>query len=431
MATVTVKQNALVLNAFAATFQNNLVASDLVTWRQYDGEMNDRNGLQVIEQVPPRYVVTRTTDGIKDLTAGVQDSVFGSEIFKVNYTFGVSMGWADFVKVRDIDDARESNAIKAAATRLAEDIDGYILNIATLASNNWVQEAGGVNVADYDDIATAYTRLKKEGVDDSDLRLALTFDDRQALAATIIGYSSTDDGLSTYRKGFEGEINGLPTMFTQQTPTLTVGTRAATGAAQVSGGSQNVNYSSVATSTSPGYYMSATLSVKNMTAGHTIKDGEVFTIAGIYAYDNRLQAQQGHLQQFRVIGDQTADGSGLIAAMRYFPAMIIGDSDVNSAHRTVSAAPANSTAISFIGTASTAYKPRLLIQKEAIVVNTVDLPASYTDTQMRKSLTKVPMSVRMWKHSDFATGAHSVRFDCALTANVRDRRRIVRLNGVA
>jgi hypothetical protein len=36
MATITVDQQKLVLNAFAATFQNNLLAKDLVSWRQYD-----------------------------------------------------------------------------------------------------------------------------------------------------------------------------------------------------------------------------------------------------------------------------------------------------------------------------------------------------------------------------------------------------------
>jgi hypothetical protein len=45
------------------------------------------------------------------------------------------------------------------------------------------------------------------------------------------------------------------------------------------------------------------------------------------------------------------------------------------------------------------------------------------------SLTKVPLSVRMWQHSDFYTGAHGVRFDVALNANIRDRRRISRVNG--
>src|SRR5688500_1280414 len=106
MATITVNQQSLVLNAFAAYFQNNLLAKDLVTWKQYDSEMNDRNGLKVVEQVGPRYNVTRTTSGVADLTAGVQDTVFGSEIFTVQDVFGSSMGWGDFVKIRDINDAR-------------------------------------------------------------------------------------------------------------------------------------------------------------------------------------------------------------------------------------------------------------------------------------------------------------------------------------
>jgi hypothetical protein len=45
------------------------------------------------------------------------------------------------------------------------------------------------------------------------------------------------------------------------------------------------------------------------------------------------------------------------------------------------------------------------------------------------SLSKVPISVRMWQHSDFYTGAHGVRFDVALNANIRDRLRIARVNG--
>jgi hypothetical protein len=132
MATITVDQQKLVLNAFAAVFQNNLLAKDLVSWKQYDGEMDDRNGLKVSEQVGPRYNVTRTTSGVNDLTAGVQDSVFGSEQFTVVDVFGSSMGWGDFVKIRDIGSARESVALQNAATNLAEQIDAYILKTAIL-----------------------------------------------------------------------------------------------------------------------------------------------------------------------------------------------------------------------------------------------------------------------------------------------------------
>jgi len=426
VATNTVDQSKLVLNAFASVFQNNLLAADLVTWRQYDSEMNDRNGLKVSEQVGPRYLVNSTTNGVADLTAGVQDSTFGSEQFVVNKTFNTSMGWGDFVKIRDIGDARQNEALKNAATQLAEQIDAYILQVAVLAANNEVGTVGN-NVATYDDVLTAYTRLKDEGVDDSDLRMVLTYNDKQSLGSNILNTykAATDLSNATFRNGFTGEVAGLPVMFTQQLPFITPGTRTN---GTVAGANQNVSYASVAVSGAPGQYMTQTLNIAGLGAGGTIADGEVFTIANVFAWDNRLQAQRSTLQQFRVIGAATADGTGA-ATVRIFPAIIIADTNANAAFRTVNAAPANGAAITFRGTASTAYKPRVLIQKQAIVVNTADLITPATDTSRRQQLTKVPLSVRMWQHSDFATGNHSIRFDCALTANVRDRRRAVRLNG--
>ena len=140
------------------------------------------------------------------------------------------------------------------------------------------------------------------------------------------------------------------------------------------------------------------------------------------------------MQQFVVVADATADGAGAIAALRIFPALIVpgsgagGDINVNTAHATVTAAPADNAVITWVGTASTAYKPRFIIQKQAVVVNTKDLIMPATGEASRKSLSKVPVSVRMWRDSSFATGDHRVRFDVALTANIRDRRRIVRIN---
>lgn len=432
MPTVTVTQSKLILNAFAATFQNNLIAKDLVTWNKYDGEYNDRNGLVVVEQVGPRYAVTRTSSGVQDLSSGTQDTVFGSEQFKITEVFGSSMGWGDFVKIRDIGDARESLAIKSAAMNLAEQIDAYILRTATLASNNWVGTPANA-VDSLDDFTSAYVRLKEEGVDDSDLRAVLTYADQAALAGNIVGLPALDDIASgIYRNGFTGSVNNIPTMFTQQLPTFTLGTRT-NGA--VNGAAQGVNYKDVATSGAPGQYLTQTIAVDGFGIGGTIKDGEVFTIAGVNAYDNRLGASLGRLQQFRVIGDFTADGAGAIAALRIFPAIVVpasgsgGDINVNSAHATVTAAPADNAVITWLGTASTAYKPRLILKKDAIQVNTMDLIVPSTGIGTRQNLTKVPVSIRMWQNSDFATGLHNVRFDVCVTANVRDRRNAIRFNG--
>lgn len=437
MGTNTVDQSKLVLNAFAATFQNNLVSADVVTWKEYDNEMDDRNGLNVSEQVGPRYAITETTDGVADLSGGTQDSVFGSEQFKVNKTFGSSMGWGDFVKIRDIGSARESEALTNAAINLAEKIDAYVLNRAALASNNWVGTPGEV-IDDFDEFMSGYTRLKEEGVSDADLRGVLTFTDKQKLGNQIGKLPAPDaEATKAIRVGFKGDLGGIETLFTQQLPALTVGSRGATAGA-VNGASQNVNYKAVAVSGAPGRYMSQTIAIDGLTGSQTVKAGEVFTIAGVFAYDNRKGAaiSPARLQQFTVIDDATAS-SGAIAALRIFPAIIVpgsgtgGDVNVNTAHATVTAAPADDAAITFLGTASTAYTPRMIIQKQAVIVNTAPLIMPATGEASRRKLTKVPLSVRMWKHSDFGTGAHNVRFDVALTANVRDRRRIVRINGAS
>jgi hypothetical protein len=434
-ATVTVKQSALVLNTFMAKLQNELVSADCVTWKEHDAELNDRNALTVNEQVSPRYNVTQTTDGVKDLSSGVDGTAIGSEVFKVNTTFNANMGYGDFAAIRDISDARQSEALMGAATSMAEKIDAYVLGVTFKAANNWVGTPGN-NVADFNDFMAGYTRLKQEGVSDNDLRGVLTFEDKQALGNQIGKLYSDSEASKAIRVGFRGDLGGIETLFTQQLPVLTTGSRAGDGssAALVNGASQNVNYKDVCNSAAPGQYLTQTIAIDTLTGSQTLKAGDVFTIAGVNAYDNRAQVDTGRLQQFVVVADATAS-TGAIAALRIFPAMIVpgsgsgDDVNINTAHATVAAAPADNAALTIKGAASTSYRQRGIVQKQAIVVDTAPLIMPSTGTAMRRKLQNVPISVRMWMHSDFGTGDHSVRFDCALTANVRDRRRIVRING--
>lgn len=439
MGAVTAEQQKLVLNAFAMVLQNNLVTANAVSWNEYDGEMDDRNGLQVLEQITPRYNVTRTENGVKDLSAGTDGTVFGSELFEVTGTFNANMGWGDFVKIKTIGDARESKALLGAATSMAEKIDAYILQKAVLASADWLGD-GSTSIDEWVDAAAAYARLKENGVDDSDLSYIFNHTDEMKLGDQVVKLPGPDAfSTTTYRKGFSGELNGIRSMFTNQLPVLTTGTRTGTGAnvMEVDGANQNVNYADVAKAGSVnGRHMTQTLNVTDATtATATFKAGEVFTIAGVFAYDNRKQApvSPARLQQFTVVADATAVAG--VAALTIFPAIIVpgsgaGDNvNINTAHATVTAAPADNADITFIGAASTTLSPRVLIQKQAVVVNTVPLILPASDTSMRRRLSKIPLTVRMWQHSDFYTGAHGVRFDVALNANIRERLRIARVNG--
>lgn len=426
MATITVDQGKLVLNAFAAIFQNNLTAADLVTWNKVSGEMNDRNALTVVEQVTPDYTTYFTSNGVKDLSGGVQDSAFGSEQYKLSQTINSSMGWGDFVKIRDLGEARESQALRKAALRLASDIDSYILNFAALASNNLLGD-GDSAIAEFDDVASAYTRLKEEGVDDDGgLRAVLTYADKQALGSAVVddNASLASEGGGTYRNGFSGSIAGMKALFTQQLPAHTLGSRLTASALTAGTADSAGAYTDYCVSAAPGQFLSQILNMDIGSGTETIKDGEVFSVAGVYAFDNRANKILDHLQQFRVIGNFTASGG--IAAPRVYPAII-----TSGPYRTVGAAPANTAVVTFVGAASAVLHPRFVANKDAIIVHTADLIMPATGKAMRKALTKVPLSVRMWQDSVFATGEHRVRFDVAIEANVAAdaRRRLVRING--
>lgn len=426
MATVTVDQAKLVLNTFAAIFQNNLLSKDVVTWKKFDGEMNDRNGLEVVEQVTPDYTTTFTSNGVADLTSGVQDSTFGSERYKLDQTINSSMGWGDFVKIRDLDSARESEALKAAALRLATDIDSYILGFAAKASNNWLGD-GSTGISTWSHLANAYARLKAEGVDDFDTVAILDYSDWAALGAAVVADNASlaEMGAGVYREGFSGNVAGIKTRFTQQLPTLTVGTRVAS-ATTLTNAPSAVTYASVAASPAAGQFKTQTINLDGQAGAVTLKDGEIFTIAGVYAWDNRAKKRLSQLQPFRVIGDYTAT-AGAWTGVRVYPAII------NSGpHQTVDyTGSLDNLAVTHLGAAGATLSPRFIANKSAIVVNTADLIMPATGEGARKSLTKIPLSVRMWKHSDFNTGNHSIRFDVALKCNVAadGRRRLVRVNG--
>lgn len=435
MATVTVEQARLVLNSFAAIFQNNLVATDLVTWNKMSGEMNDRNGLEVVEQVSPDYTTTFTTNAVNDLTGGVQDSTFGSERYKLTQVVGSSMGWADFVKIRDIGAARESEALKRAALRLAIDIDSYIMGFAAKASNGWIGD-GSTGISTWDHVASGYTRLAENGAQDGELRAVLSYGDKQALGSDVISDNSGQSGSGlaegVYRSGWDGKVAGIPTLFTQQLQTLTVGTRVATATSitNYSSGSPDNTYASVSISPAAGQYLTGLLNFDGQSGAVTLVDGEIFTIAGIYAYDNRARKRLSHLQQFRVIGAHTAS-SGAFTAVRYYPAIITSGPHQTVENTNGGGATWDGLAITHLGAASATLSPRFIMNKSAVQVNTADLIMPASGTAQRKSLTKVPVSVRMWQDSVFSTGEHRVRFDVALEANVTatGRERIIRING--
>ena len=112
----------------------------------------------------------------------------------------------------------------------------------------------------------------------------------------------------------------------------------------------------------------STITITHTNATKTVKQGDVFTIANVFAVNPQTRESTGALQQFVLTAD-AAIVSGTEMTLSVYPALY------SSAHAlaTVNAMPAASAALTFLGTASTAYPQNLVYHKDAITFASADL----------------------------------------------------------
>jgi len=97
----------------------------------------------------------------------------------------------------------------------------------------------------------------------------------------------------------------------------------------------------------------------------TIKAGDVFTIANVYAVNPQTRESTGSLYQFVALADVTASTTATVTV----PAMY----SASQALATVDALPVSGAAVTFLGAASTQYPQNLIYHRDAISFATADL----------------------------------------------------------
>jgi len=123
----------------------------------------------------------------------------------------------------------------------------------------------------------------------------------------------------------------------------------------------------ICASSVPSTQGATTLDITYTSGTKTIKQGDVFTIAGVNAVNPQTRLSTGSLQQFVVTADQTLTSTS--ATIAFLPAMYTA----TNALATVDAFPAASAALVFVGSASTTYPQNLVYHKNAITLATADL----------------------------------------------------------
>lgn len=393
---------------------NNCVMGNLV-YRGYEEEFSKKiNGYTVGETISVR----RPTDfTVRDgATASIQDVVEGKFSIAVDKQKGVDFKFTSSDLTLQIGQLSE-RVIKPAMVQLANQIDR---DVAALYKDvwNWVGTAGQT-INSFTDFAKAPERLDLGAVPQDDRSAVLSPTDQWGMLGSQTSLYMQDVAKDAYRRGKLGMIGNIDTYSSQNVQTHTGGTRDNT-TPLVKGASQTTNW---ATSKDTG---TMTLNTDGWDASVTIKQGDVFTIDGVYAVNPVTKVTLPHLQQFVVKADATANATTTSTTTLTISPPII----TSGAFQTVSAAPADDATVTVVGSASTGYAQNMVFHKNAFSLVMVPMvaPPGAVDVA-RKSYNGY--SVRVIPYYDGTNDASNWRLDVLYGVKTVDARLATRLSGTS
>lgn len=421
-----------------AHLKNNLVMGRLVD-TSFTNEFR-KVGDTVKAKRPPEFVVGNGRNAFK------QDVIEGSVDVKCNRQKHIKVSFTSVEDTLSADSLLKSRVLANAMAQLAQEVDTELMGL--YRSVYACAGTPGQVINSPADFFEAPLMLDNMAVPSTDRQAVLYPKDYFALAAYFTGTTQANAnsiGEAAITKARIPMIGDVQPYKTQSVVVHTNGTWA--GGALIKGANQTSTYDSVKAT-----YRQALL-IDDLTDGATLKVGDVFTIANVYAVNPRTKAQLDYLQQF-VVRPGTDGSGGYAAASRTNPdgTTYKADDDgtytfsssgsaeisiqisppiiTSGAYQNVSAAPANDAAITLIG-GSTANPQNLVFHRQALTLVTARLEMPFTGEAAYETDPDTGLSVRYWRYSSGDADEHAHRFDILFGATCLDNRLICRAFGTS
>lgn len=282
-----------------------------------------------------------------------------------------------------------NRVLKPYMSAMGQTIDSQFMTLAKNATYNCVGTAGST-VYDTATIASARERLRKGLAplgDDLTLALESTAMSSAYNARKGLFQDSTQIA-KQYRTGVVGVADGFQYVETNLLPIHTRGT-------------QTGSFTVTTTSTTG----DSTIALTG-TSGGTLKAGDVFTVANVFAVHPITKVTQNYLQQFVVTADNTAVSTAY-SGVAISPSVYFSTS---GSLQNVNRLPTSSDVVTIIGSASTGYQQQLAFHKQAFRVASVPLMKP-EGAHMVGQETVDGMTVRVWMDSIILTDTMTLRLD--------------------
>ena len=407
---------SIIAKAAVRILENELGIAGKV-YRGYEDEFEKKvNGYTVGETISIR----RPTDfTVRDgAVASNQDVVEGKLTLTVNKQKGIDFGFTSKELTLEIDELSE-RVIRPAMIQLANQVDKDV-HLLSKEVPNWVGTPGET-VKTFADFAKATERLDEYGVPQGDRSAFLSPADFWGLMGTQTNLYMNGPATGAYREGTLGKIAGIETFMAQNVATFTAGTRAGSPLINGSITAATITYDAVKDT------MTQTIGIDGLGgATQTVKAGDVFTIAGVYAVNPVTKEPLPFLKQFVVMADATAATNA--ATLTIAPAMIWTGAQKNVNVQGVT--DLDNQAVTFVGAAAGNFRQNLVFHRNAFALVMIPLvsPPGAVDVA-RESYKGV--SARLIPYYDGVNDKSSYRLDILYGLKTVDPRLAVRLSGSA
>lgn len=354
--------------------------------RQFDssfGQVGAKDGSQLKIRLPNEYV-TRTGSAYVD--QGHDES---SETLVVATQRGVDSSISDADLALSMDDFK-TRVLEPQMSVLASVIEDDCLGNMTLDVHDCVGTPGTTPGSTSGQALKPWLQAKQRLGENLAAGPYFAQINGDATTETINGLSSLyNDQRSIskqYTEGFLLRNSGLEYYTNNKVKRLTLGSRAD---ATVNGDNQGED---------------GTVTMASAGVSGTIKKGEIFTIAGVYAVHPETKAAYNYLKQFVVTADATAT-AGEAVTVSISPAIV-----TSGAKQNVDAAAASGAVVTWAGTASTIYPCNLVYAKNAFAVAFADLEMpGGMHKAYRAKIDGISLRFTQWWDGD--TGKFKSRFD--------------------
>jgi hypothetical protein len=395
MATNTFQNPVMYTNEVLAILQNNIVLGKKVRRTHQDAfgkasmkigdTLNIRRPARFTTQTGTAFSAQNYVETSIPLVVSTQNHV-DTEFTSVELT----------LKDQDFSD----RVIKPAAIQLAQSIDqaGYLNAINSIG--NWTGTAGTVpNTSQY--LFDMGKKLDDFSAPRDGERYAVL---EQGTTATLVPalqglFNPQAQIAGQYKEGLFSDTTGtigFQIAMSQNTNRHTTGPLG--GAPTTDGANQGIT---------SGWANTMTLNTKGWTAAAAARVvvGDHFTINGIYAVNPVTKQSTGQLLQFVVLENASSDGAGL-ASFDVSPCIISAGPFQNATAR-----PADAIALTFLGTASTAYNYNLAWHRDAFELAVVPLIDMSPFGAWGSSKTQNGFSVRVVRQAAISTDTVGTRLD--------------------